>query len=279
MRSEDETYDETATFENGGDHAAMPQNLESEHRRDHSPMPNPSGGRRRSMRRSFLGQLGLVEAQKVDDAEPVFYASVVTNRYFKRKKVIVFGTGFLLLVVALALALGLTMRNRGSACAADDLCCVDFEQLPMAPESVLLLCHCNQSLEPYTSSLTDANITFANLLRDSLIFLDAFPNSTVQAIPADDPADQCSVYNQLYWAGARMDVVNVDELILQNAPPSAILNAYALLYLYTAMSGLTWNERENWFETAFTCTYYGVDCIFIDTVAGLKLSGNDLKVR
>ena len=74
MRSEDETYDETATFDNGGDHAAMPQNLESEHQRDHSPVPNPSGGRRRSMRRSFLGQLGLVEAQKVDDAEPVFYA-------------------------------------------------------------------------------------------------------------------------------------------------------------------------------------------------------------
>lgn len=212
----------------------------------------------------LVREMGLVEADIVDDAEPVFYAKDVRHDNFRRKVGVFVLAGLLICILVLGLVFGLR-KDYPSGCKFDEpACCVDFSKQPV-PSVVPLLCFCNQSLQPYIDSLTEENITAANTLGRRAVEYGIIQGSNGTYVNGDNMTS-CDPLNQIYLTSARIDGWGVDIETLANLPPTMMENYYGLGDFFIQMCGIGWTNNHGWYAEAYMCDWFGLDCTFIDTI-------------
>ena len=60
------------------------------------------------------------------------------------------------------------------------------------------------------------------------------------------------------------------------ASEAAVVEFYVVTLIYIIMDGINWVEQDMWSMTPYICMWYGLDCLFVDTVHDINLSNNGL---
>mmetsp|Transcript_14739 Transcript_14739/g.36053 ORF Transcript_14739/g.36053 Transcript_14739/m.36053 type:complete len:838 (+) Transcript_14739:82-2595(+) len=233
----------------------------------------------------------ILEARRVDEdsdsesSKEIVYAHDVKLDNFKRRilYLIVFVSLGATLTVAFVVVRARNQRNANqnvndqTCIFTDEICCqYDFdEELPI-PKSIPLLCHCNQSLSYVEDSLTDVGLIAVQMLRSQGMD----NHSSTVIFDPNDPLNEttvCQPHNQLYLSAATIPESELEASHITIAADTIFENAIALTELYIQMEGFSWANSASWLETIAICPWFGVECLFIDTLSGLNLAQNGLK--
>jgi hypothetical protein len=210
----------------------------------------------------------LVNANLVSDAETIFYAEEVQHANSKRRSTLAVIIAVTLCVLALALFFSLD----GDPCRYDDeRCCVPREELQL-PDQIPLMCHCFNTTEGIYDNFTDVNLGVYTFMKNYAVRLGIMDAETMDSL---DP-NGCLIEIQLLLTIALTDRWGVDYVDFLEAPASVISNVFALGYMFISMSGIDWHQNEGWYKSVDICNWFGVDCLFLETLSEVLLPENGL---
>jgi hypothetical protein len=212
----------------------------------------------------------LVNANLVSDAETIFYAEEVRHANSERRLTLAVIIAVALLCV---LALALFFALDDDPCLHDDeRCCVPRKELQL-PDKIPLMCHCFNTTEGIYDNFTDDNLGVYTFMKHH--------HTTILGISDAETMDSldtngCGIENQMLLTIALSDRWGVDWVDFQKAPASIFSNVFALDYVFITMGGLDWLQNEGWHANVDICNWFGVDCLFLDTLSELVLPENGL---
>jgi len=161
-----------------------------------------------------------------------------------------------------------------SPCEFDDeFCCVDFDDVPF-PRIIPFTCRCLNTTESIYNGLD----TFekAELYPDMLQNLVSWNLLEQEEVDAMGPTS-CHPYNQGALAMSQPKKLGISLQEAMETPISAQLDMLVLLVVYSTMGGLEWGQSEGWYGHIDVCNYFGIDCIFTDTISRLWMPRNGLQ--
>ena len=219
-----------------------------------------------------IGGNGLVAAERVDEAGPIFYAEDVQRDFFKRNRIgiVICGIVFGLIVVALSVALVTTKRGGSSRKErpSDPRCWPS--NFDAANATAPLLCHCENSTKAMVDQFDRVNFdgyeAFLEILRENGV---VDRNATFEK-------EGCAPEYQALLTLSNGRVVELTDDRIKETPQGLMIDLYIGLYIYITMNGINWFRQNGWFQTSNICGVYGVECLFVDVLSEFELSGNNL---
>jgi hypothetical protein len=216
----------------------------------------------------------LVRASMVDDAEPIFYAEDAVIDRSRRRMIM----GIALVAAACVLVISLTILLRETpmeeACTfEEEMCCtVDFDDFSN-PKVAPYMCHCLNTTEGLYENLNEVQRMVYNMMKTKLL---AKAEITQEFEDALDP-NGCHPLNQALLFATSFEALGLSLEELRRASQGVIHQLLAVLIIYTTMDGLNWHQGANWWENALFCGWFGVGCVFVETISSLRLPENGLK--
>jgi hypothetical protein len=218
----------------------------------------------------------LVNAEMVDDAETIVYAEDIKKDNYRRRLTYLIICAAVVCVVVFSLVFGL---NKDETPAAEDVCdfedercCVPVEEMPL-PDSIPLICYCTNTTEGIYDNFTESN--------EFIYKLTILNSINIGAISAEEGSsidtNSCDPVNQMSLTAALFDRWGVRVENLLDAPTDVLANIFVLSFIYITLDGVNWTQDDGWFEDAEVCNYFGVGCLFIDTLSEVNLPYNGLK--
>ena len=209
----------------------------------------------------------------------IFYAEDVKKDNFKRTLALSAVVAVVVCAIAFSLAFGLRNNEESppmieETCPFQDEGCCRPQEEWLMPQNVPLLCSCNTTAEVYYNNLTEGEIAVYTLIKGRAVELELLNMTQAMNLPPTS----CDPYNQIFLTAARFDEFGLDLEDLLNAPLYELANIATLALIYITMDGINWRSHvEGWYDHALICQWYGVNCVFIDTLNEVLLPGVGLR--
>jgi Leucine-rich repeat (LRR) protein len=217
---------------------------------------------------SSIQNADIAEANAIDDAEAVVYAtSVNADRTAKNRRIAV-GLGILAVVIIVGLSVGLTyeVTNPNGDKGIDPWCL-----LPPDKQHVFARCLCSGNNTTDGLNLLTANETkFYSDLKKLLL--------NVGVIAENYTIDSCELQNQcIVWSSNYLKRNLTEEIarIAFNAT-KPVIQAHVLCMTYLQLDGRHWQENDGWLTEGYYCDWFGVSCSFLSRITAIELPSNVL---
>jgi hypothetical protein len=221
----------------------------------------------------------LVVASMVDDAETIFYAEDAVVDRSRRRMTIAIVLVVAACVLAIVLAVLLIDTSEEETCSfEEEACCtVDFDDFSSPPKAVAYICYCLNTTEGLYENLNEQQLMIYNGMKARLIGPPNMNMNMTQGFSDDIDPSGCHPLNQALLFAAQFEQLGISLEHFGRAPQSLVNQLLALLTIYTTMDGVSWNQDTNWWETGAICGWFGVGCVFVETISSLRLPENGLK--
>jgi hypothetical protein len=214
---------------------------------------------------SSIQNADITEANAIDDAEAVVYAtSVNPDRTAKNRRIAV-GLGILAVAIIVGLSVGLVSTNvsiESKDNGLDPWCL-----LPLNEQDVFARCVCNTTKEIL---LEDKETQFYDVLQKLLRNESVITN--YYTINSCEPQNQCMLWESNYIRRNISD--EIAQLMLDENEPA--IQAYILCMVYLQFDGRNWQQNQNWLNETVVCNWFGVSCSFLSRITRIELPANGL---
>jgi hypothetical protein len=209
----------------------------------------------------------IAEANAIDDAEAVVYATSVNPDNTAKIRRVVIGLGILSVLIIVGLSVGLTYEVKNpNGGEGDDPWCL----LPLNKQDVFARCVCSGTNTTEGLRLMDEEITFYNDLQN-LLQKRGVINGTY-SIDSCEPQNQCMVWSSDYL---RRNVTGELARLALSQTHTAI-QSHVLCMTYLQLDGRHWQVNDQWLTEANYCEWFGVSCSFLSRITAIELPSNVL---
>jgi hypothetical protein len=214
---------------------------------------------------------GLVSAEMVDDAEPIFYAEDVQRDFFKRNRIVIVSVGIIFCAIVVTLSVILAGKNKGEGDPPGDNRCWP-SNLNASNATAPLLCFCLNSTKAMYDQFDEVNkAAYAR-------FLGIMQQTGVTDSNATFDFEGCEPENQALLSMSNGRTFPVDKI--KETTQGRAIDWYVGLYIYITMNGINWIQQDNWFEDSSDmwdmCRWHGVECLFVGVLAEFDFHKNNL---
>ena len=221
---------------------------------------------------------GLVNAEMVNDAEPVVYAENVERTDLLYKNPFFLGSiGCVSLGALIALVFVLVAPTKERT--GDPRCWVRPEQL-----NVPMQCYCFGTPEAHVNNLLkdgDSEGYFLYNMSQMILKEVGVLDSTITNSSLLDEWEEGNIYscdpiNQCLLAATAIGSSLTRDQIL-GAPVDVFADVFVICQIYVTMGGINWTRNDGWFGSTRLCEWHGLGCIFLGVYSQLSFPRNNLQ--
>jgi hypothetical protein len=220
---------------------------------------------------SSIQNADIAEANAIDDAEAVVYAtSVNPDRTAKNRRIVV-GLGILAVLIIVGLSVGLVASKKDPVhSASKDEFSDPWCLIPPDKQDVFARCLCSDNNTADGLDLKRNETRFYDdlqtLLRNESVITNYY------TIDSCEPENQCMLWESNYIR--RNTSYDIAQLMLYEKEPA--IQAYILCMVYLQFDGRNWQQNQNWLNETVWCDWFGVSCSFLSRITRIELPANGL---
>jgi hypothetical protein len=217
---------------------------------------------------SSIQNAHITEANAIDDAEAVVYATSVNTDTTAKIRRIVIGLGIVLVMVIAGHSVGLTYEPNYDFSVSQKIYwgCEPYY-------GVFARCRCSGNNMTDGLNLLTANETkFYNDLQKLLLNENVITN--YYTIGSCETENQCMVWSSKYL---RRNITDETAHTALNET-NTVIEAHVLCMTYLQLDGWYWQENDGWLTEGYYCDWFGVSCSFLWRwrVTAIELPSNAL---
>jgi hypothetical protein len=216
---------------------------------------------------SSIQNAHITEANAINDAEAVVYATSVNPDNTAKIRRIVIGLGILAILIIVGLSVGLTyeVKNPNGGEGKDPWCL-----LPVNEQDVFSRCVCSSNNTTEGLLLEVEETKYHNALQ-KLLQKRGIINGNY-TIDSCEPQNQCMVWSSNYLR--RNGTGELARLSLSQTHTA--IQSHVLCMTYMQLDGRHWQVNDHWLTEANYCEWFGVSCSFLSRITAIELPSNVL---
>jgi hypothetical protein len=216
---------------------------------------------------SSIQNAHIAEANAINDAEAVVYATSVNPDNTAKIRRIVIGLGILAVLIIVGLSVGLTyeVKNPNGGEGKDPWCL-----LPVNKQDVFSRCVCSSNNTTEGLLLEVEETKYYNDLQKLLQKRGVINGN--YTIDSCEPQNQCMVWSSNYL---RRNVTG-ERARLALSQTNTAIQSHVLCMTYVQLDGRHWQVNDQWLTEANYCEWFGVSCSFLSRITTIELPSNIL---